>query len=623
MAFIATSVRCLEKKSVAIVFGVAVACFLATLIFANSPAVAQQPTQPRQSQIETLAVVNGQTITRQQVASECLRRFGEDVLEDIVNKYLVQAELQKNGIAITEKDINDAITTEAKQFGMSGDRWLKLISSKRSMTADQIKNDYIWNKLALRRLVADQIQVSREELEERMEFEFGGKVQVRQIVLDGPQQAAEILASARTNPDNFERLAKQHSIDPNSKAIGGLLPPVRRNSGLPEFEKTAFSLQPGQISDIIQVADKYIILRCERIFPADELPPDQLAAVHDRLIDEVTNAKLADAAMQMFAQMQKTAQIQNVMNDPKLSQQMPGIAAIVNNTKVLKNQVAEECIVRYGKEMLETEINRKLLLQALERAGLRVQQEDIDAEIARAAESIGHLNQDGSVDVDRWLKFVTGNDLSKVDFYIEDEVWPTVATKKLVENSVSVTQEDMQKGFEANFGPRVEVLVVVANDHRQALKVWNMASANPSAEYFGQLANQYSVEPASKNNFGQVPPIQRHGGRAELEKEAFNLQTGEISKVVQVGEHWVIMYCQGRTEPVVTDFDAVKDELHKNILEKKMRLAMSDKFYQLKEEAQIDNFLAGTSQTGKAAVQSVRQANNRSGAAQAPVRGQR
>ncbi len=623
MAVNATRCCFADQSRFAIAIVIAVTCLLAAPLFAPLYAVAQQPPQPPSSQIETLAVVNGQTITRQQVAGECLRRFGEEVLEDILNKYLVQAELEKNGITITEKDINDAINIEAKQFGMSGERWLKLISSKRSMTENQIKNDYIWNKLALRRLVADQIQVSREELDEQMEFEFGAKVQVRQIVLDGPQQAAEILAAARDNPGNFERLAKQHSIDPNSKAIGGLLPPVRRNSGLPEFERTAFSLQPGQVSDIIQVADKYIILRCERIFPADELPPDQLAAIHDRLVDEVTNAKMADAAAEMFAQMQKTAQIQNVMNDPRLSQQMPGVAAIVNNTQVLKNQVAEQCIVRYGKEMLETEINRKLLMQALERNGRRVQQEDIDAEIARAAESIGHLNKDGSVDIDRWLKFVTGNDLSKVDFYIEDEVWPTVATKKLVENSVSVTQEDMQKGFEANFGPRVEVLVVVANDHRQALKVWNMASANPTAEYFGQLANQYSVEPASKNNFGQVPPIQRHGGRAELEKEAFGLQTGEISKVVQVGEHWVIMYCQGRTEPVVTDFDAVKDELHRNILEKKMRLAMSDKFFQLKEEAQIDNFLAGTSQTGKAAVQSVRQAQDQSNNPRGNSRGRR
>ena len=58
-----------------------------------------------------------------------------------------------------------------------------------------------------------------------------------------------------------------------------------------------------------------------------------------------------------------------------------------------------------------------------------------------------------------------------------------------------------------------------------------MASANPTKEYFAQLAHQYSVEPASKNNYGEVPPIQRHGGRPELEAEAFSLQADKLSKV--------------------------------------------------------------------------------------------
>jgi parvulin-like peptidyl-prolyl isomerase len=408
-------------------------------------------------------------------------------------------------LRLREKDIADEIANEAKNFGMSGEAWLKLISSKRDMSIDRIKNDYVWNKLALRRLVADSIRVTPQELQERMEFEFGAKVQVRQIVLNTQQQALEILASAKADPENFERLAKQHSIDPNSKAIGGLLPPVRRYSGLPEFEQVAFALQPGQISDVVPIADKFIVLKCERIFPAEQLPPDQLAAVHERLTEQISNQKLSDAAMSLAMQMQQNAQIQNVMNDENLSRQNPGVAATVNGVKVLKNQVAEECIVRFGRDMLETEINRTLLRQELQKYGIQVTQEDIDEEIARAATSIGHLNQDGSVDIDRWLAFVTGNDLSKVEFYIQDEVWPSVATKKLVENNVQVTQEDMKKGFEANFGPRVEVLVIVANDHRQALKVWNMATANPTAEYFGQLAHQYSIEPASKNNLDKCP----------------------------------------------------------------------------------------------------------------------
>ena len=618
MAFIANAVQRRRKFRLIATHIASLAVILAA--FSNS--AAQQPAQPQQQQIETLAFVNGKPISRQQVAQECLRRFGEDVMEDIVNKFLVLEELKKNSIVITEQDINDAVTNEAKQFGMSAENWLQLISTKRNMTVDQVKNDYIWNKLALRRLVANEIQVTQEELQESMEFEFGSKVQVRQIVVNTQQQAEEIQALARANPETFERLAKQYSIDQNTNAIGGLLPPIRKNSGLPEFEASAFALQPGQVSDIIKVADKHIILRCERIFPAEQLPPEQLTVIHERLIDEITNSKLSNSAMELFDKMQQTATIQNVMNDPQLSQQLPGVAATVNNIKILKNQVAEECIVRFGRDMLETEINRALLMQALEQNGMRVEQEDINAEIARAAESIGHLNKDGSVDVDRWLKFVTNNDLTKVDFYIEDEVWPTVATKKLVQDSVAVTDEDMQKGFEANFGPRVEVLVIVSNDHRQALKVWNMASVNPTADYFGKLANQYSIEPASKNNFGQVPPIQKHGGRVELEKEALNLKPGEISKVVQVGEHWVIMYCQGLTDPVVPDLDAVKDELYKNILEKKLRLAMYEKFEQLKEEAQIDNFLAGTSQTGKATVREARQADAQSGNGKIPFRGQ-
>lgn len=591
-----------------------VVCFSLGTLLANAQQTSQQPAtqttppnqQPQQQQIETLAVVNGHPITRQQVATECLRRFGADVLEDIVNKYLVSVECQKNGINITEGDINNEIAAEAKKLGWSAERWLEVISTNRELTVDQIKNDYVWNKLALRSLVANNIQVSQAELDEQMEFEFGAKVQVRQIVIDTADEANQIMSAAKENPADFERLAKQYSVDTNSASIGGLLPPVRRNSGLPQFETVAFSLQPGQISQPVQVADKFIVMKCERHFPAEQIPADQLVAIQDRLTQEISNAKMSDAAVGLFAEMQQTAQIQNVMNDPALSKQMPGVAAVVNGQQIPKNHVAEECIVRHGREMLETEINRALLTQSLQQLGMQVTQDDINGEIARAAESIGHLAPDGSVDVDRWLKFVTGNDLSKVDFYIEDEVWPTVALKKLVESSVSVTDEDMQKGFEANYGPRVEVLAIMTNDHRQATRVWDMATRNPTAEYFGQLANQYSIEPASKNNFGQVPPIQRHGGRPDLEKEAFNLQVGEISKVVQVGEYWVMMYCQGRTEPVVTEFAAVKDEIHRTILEKKMRLAMYEKFNAVRTEAQIDNFLAGTSQTGAAAVRQAR-----------------
>ena len=573
--------------------------FVIGFVLLGSPLLGQQDQLEQKQQIQTMAVVNGQSVTRQQLANESLRRFGEDVLESIVNKQLVFNECQRLNIVITEKDVNDEIVKEAAKFGMSSDRYVQLITTQRNISLDRYKNDVVWSKLALKRLAVKSLDVKQEEINERMEFEFGSKVQVREIAVDSMELAQQLQAQAVQNPALFERLAIENSLNPNSASIGGILPPIRRNSGMKQFEDVAFTLQVGEVSNVFQIEDKYFILKCERVFPAVELSTEQLSDVHGRIVDEIMNAKLATAAAQLFQRLQTTVKITNVINDPELSKQMPGVAAMVDSTEITKRYLAEECIVRFGTDLLETEINRTLLMQALRKQNLQVTQDDINEEISRAAKAFGHLKPDGSVDLDRWFNFVSQGDKSKIDFYIEDEVWPSVALKKLVSAQVSVTQEDMQKGFESNFGPRVRVLAIVLTEHRQALKVWQMASANPNKEYFSQLAHQYSIEPASKNNHGEVPPIQRHGGRPELETEAFSLQPDKLSKVIQVGEHWVIMYCLGQTTPRVNDFDAVKNELERNILEKKMRVAMSVAFEKLQKQSQIDNFLTGTSQPGQ------------------------
>ena len=44
-------------------------------------------------------------------------------------------------------------------------------------------------------------------------------------------------------------------------------------------------------------------------------------------------------------------------------------------------------------------------------------------------------------------------------------------------------------------------------------------------------------------------------------------------------------------------FDEVRDMIYEDVLEKKVRLAMNKEFNRLQDEAQIDNFLAGTTQS--------------------------
>jgi hypothetical protein len=126
-----------------------------------------------------------------------------------------------------------------------------------------------------------------------------------------------------------------------------------------------------------------------------------------------------------------------------------------------------------------------------------------------------------------------------------------------------------------------------------------LARDNPTEKYFADLAHKYSIEPVSKANYGQVPPLRRHGGQPLLEQQAFELEPGELSGVIVVGDKFIVMRCVGRTKPVVVKRDDVQDELARDIYEKKMRIAMSDEFDRLRGLAVIDNHLAGTRHDGR------------------------
>jgi len=175
-------------------------------------------------------------------------------------------------------------------------------------------------------------------------------------------------------------------------------------------------------------------------------------------------------------------------------------------------------------------------------------------------------------------------------------VWPSAALKKLVGGAVKITNEDIQKGFEANFGPRVRCLAIVLGNFRRAQEVWEMARRNNTREYFGDLAEQYSSEASSKSLRGEVPPVRRHSGQPVLEKEAFALKEGELSGIIQIGEQFVILRCEGYTEPIDVELETVRDEIHADLLEKKQRLAMAQYFGRLKENATVINYLTGKTQ---------------------------
>ncbi len=556
------------------------------------------PVSPMEKFPKVVALVNGQTITREKLAQESMRRFGPVVLDNLLNKYLILQACKAQGINITQADVNNEIARTSNKFGLETKLFLEAMEKERNITPEQYSSEIVWPMLALRALAADKIKVTPQEIDSVMQAEFGPKVQVRMIAVSQAEKAQQLHTAATAAPDTFRRIAKEQSEDAASASVEGLLPPIRRNSGDDQLEKIAFQLQPNQISQVFQVGEMHVILQCVRQLAATPPNPQMLPTIQQRIEDQLRDQRVGESANQIFDALQKKSELITVLGNRELEAKYPGVAGYLNREPIPMELLAAECISRHGRPILKGEINRVLLASALTSANKQITQADIDAEVARAADSMGFLRPDGTPDTDAWLKSILEEEGASIDLYIQDAVWPSVALKKLVQDSVQVTAEDLQKGFESNFGPRAEVLAIVLSNQRTAEDVWQQARKDLSEQSFGQLAGKYSVETVSRTNFGKVPAIRRHSGQPTLEKAAFDLQPGEISGVVALNAQYVVLYKQGETTPLVKDFEAVRPELEKELLEKKLRIAMQNQLDSMLKTAQIDNLLEQTIQSG-------------------------
>lgn len=548
-----------------------------------------------------VAVVNADPITADQLADEAVKRYGVDILDNMINRHLILQACTQAGIEVTNADVSAEIQRTAAKFNLPLDQYLKLLQDERDISPDQYAREVVWPMLALRRLVHDRVQVTEEEFNRAYLARYGESVKCRMIMVDKKDLAQSLRDRVAATPDEFGAVAKQYSQDEASASVRGLIPPIRRYTGDSRIEDVAFGLKENEVSEVLQLGDQWIVLQAVRHMPASNPAPQAMPAIREQIVDSIRDEKVRATASEMFAQLQKDAQVAKFLGDDAAMKANPGVAAIVNNQKVTVAQVAAECVKRHGSVVLDGEINRKLLTQALAKAKKTVTPQDLDAEVNRAAIAYGFVRPDGKADAPAWIESVLAEGVANKELYYQDSVWPSVALAKLVEGSVKVTEDDLKEGYESNYGPRVEILAIVLSDQRTAQKIWDMARSNPTEEFFGGLAEQYSIEPVSQSNFGKVPPLRKFGGQPALEKEAFSLKPGELSGIVATGDKFIVMRCQGFTEPVVADFAAVRDELMTSITEKKNRIAMADTFDKLKTTAQVDNFFEVAKKSTKVA----------------------
>ncbi|MGA8433067.1 MAG: peptidylprolyl isomerase [Candidatus Sulfotelmatobacter sp.] len=123
-------------------------------------------------------------------------------------------------------------------------------------------------------------------------------------VTDAQHRAEDILKQIKAG-GNFEELAKKYSEDPGSAKEGGSLGFVQRGRTVPEFEKAAFSLPKGQISDLVKSSYGFHIIRV-----------DDKQEAHMKSLDEVKD-QIEPVLKQQKAQQLAQKQAESLLSSAK------------------------------------------------------------------------------------------------------------------------------------------------------------------------------------------------------------------------------------------------------------------------------------------------------------------
>ena len=257
-----------------------------------------------------VATVNGQPISYEALANECVERHGQEVLENLINKTLIEQACASRQINISRAEIDQEVLSIAKKFNLPPDTWYQMLQAERGLSRHQYQNDIIWPMVALKKLAGSEISPTEEDMRNAFEREYGPRVKARMILIEGNiRNATQVWDEVNQNPDTFEAVARTKSADPNTRPLGGVIPPIRKNGGNPNVEDQAFKLKAGEISPVIQVAEnRYVILKCEgRTEQLVEDPKQVWNELYNTVVDEKTQQSVA----KVFEKVKQDARIIN------------------------------------------------------------------------------------------------------------------------------------------------------------------------------------------------------------------------------------------------------------------------------------------------------------------------
>ncbi len=242
--------------------------------------------------------------------------FLRQILDQRIDDMVLLLNARAQGLTVTDAEVNEAVDERLAQIRRrfrSETEFLRALQATgrtltefRLQTTQQIRNELLIQRFlqSSQRDLAPE-PVSEQEIREFFEAQQGAlgprppSISFGQVVIrPGPSEEAR--AAARSEAQlvltelkqggDFTVLARRHSDDTATRDEGGDLGWFRRGMMVRPFEQAAYALRPGQLSEVVETAFGFHVIKLERVRGSER------RARHILISPELTEADVESAA---------------------------------------------------------------------------------------------------------------------------------------------------------------------------------------------------------------------------------------------------------------------------------------------------------------------------------------
>ncbi|WP_301173644.1 peptidyl-prolyl cis-trans isomerase [Brevibacillus nitrificans] len=270
------------------------------------------------TKLQPAAVVGGSTISEADYLSALKQKFGDQVLQDMVNREVVFQAAKQQGVTVDQAELDQEMAQIRESYGSSSDSEFEQALNKQAGTTVEALRREITYQLLLQALATKDIVISDEEL---LTFynnhpeRYARPMQMRlwQIVVASQQEAEQVAAELKQGA-NFQALAKERSIDSLTSGNGGDMGWLSLgDTRLPdEAMDVVADLETKKISVPVKVGENYVIYQMADRRKAEQQSFEQvkeairkeLAFAQVESLDEVLDRLRQSVGVEISEQMQ-------------------------------------------------------------------------------------------------------------------------------------------------------------------------------------------------------------------------------------------------------------------------------------------------------------------------------